>query len=537
MKVAGRSDVVAFVVEAVVVIVCYVAAARFGLGVDAAAGFATLVWPPSGIALAAVMLRGPRLLPAVWLGALIVNLEVGASWSVAPSIATGNAAEALAGWWVLRRVAGFSPSLVRVGDVLIFAATVLAAAGLSASVGVGVLFGASVVGVESFSEVWRSWWLGDAIGALVVAPALMTALTAPTGWWRSRDAAVVVGAAIVAGLVAFAVARTGRPYLVFPVLLFAAITRRQQGASLAIFAVAVGNLWALARVTELGEPELRLALVELQLFMAFTSVTFLATGALSAESQRRLNDGDAARRAAEDASARKTDLLRAVSHELRTPIAALRLQLERIKLTDDDDGRAALLARMSVQTRRLHTLIEGLLAQGRIQTGRMALSRSDVDVTQIVVAAVDEAMPQAETAGLQLRCDLPGAVVVSTDAALLRLVLANLVANAIKFTDKGSVVVAVRGDDAWCSISVQDTGRGIARAEQGRIFEPFEQLGGVAHGVAGVGLGLSLARDLVKLLGGSIVLESEPGHGSTFTVHLPFTRTAQAPAQTGSPDG
>ncbi len=512
------------IVEGVALVAVYVAAARVGLRLDAVGGFATVVWPPTGLAIAALVLRGPRLWPAVWIGAFVANVVSAAHVGVVAGIATGNTLEALAAWALLRRMPEFNSNLGTVKSVVQLAVSALGATAVSASIGVGCVVGFDLVDGVTTAEIWRSWWLGDVLGALVVTPLLLTWLAPLPDPPPLHEVAFAAAAVVVGSAVAFGSTNGARPYMLFPLLLIPTVRFGPRGATLAIFftsAVAVA-----ATTAGMGPffvaGQLRNRLTELQVFMAFTSVTFLVTGALAAESRRRRQEGDAAREEAERASARKTDLLRAVSHELRTPIAALRLQLERMKITDDENDKASLLARMSVQTRRLQTLIEALLAQGRLQSGKLPVQRADIDVTQIVVAAVEEFMPQAEANGLALVCKLGGPALVSTDPQLLRLVLANLIGNAVKYTSEGSVTVLVRTVADAVVVDVKDTGPGIAPADQQRIFEPFEQLAGT-KGVVGVGLGLSLARDLTRALGGRLELQSAVGAGSTFSVFLPTT--------------
>src|SRR5439155_2510273 len=156
----------------------YAGAARTGLMLDAIAGFATLVWAPTGIALAALLLFGYRLWPAVFVGAFAVNLWTGAPMLAALGIAVGNTLEAVAGAFALRRIPGFRLALDRLEDV---ASLIVVAAGvcttISASIGVASLALAGTIGPSQISVTWRAWWLGDFVGALVVAPFLLVLLS------------------------------------------------------------------------------------------------------------------------------------------------------------------------------------------------------------------------------------------------------------------------------------------------------------------------------------------------------------------------
>src|SRR3954465_5363035 len=153
-----------------VLFVAYFVTARLGLLLGAVAGFATLVWPPTGISLAALYFFGLRLWPGVLIGALCVNLAVGAPAPVALAIASGNTLEAIAGAWLLRR-AGFEPKLDRIADVvwLILAAGIGSTA-VSAVIGASSLRLGGIVSSDGFGHALRAWWIGDMLGDLEVAP-------------------------------------------------------------------------------------------------------------------------------------------------------------------------------------------------------------------------------------------------------------------------------------------------------------------------------------------------------------------------------
>jgi PAS domain S-box-containing protein len=241
-----------------------------------------------------------------------------------------------------------------------------------------------------------------------------------------------------------------------------------------------------------------------------------------------------AREQADRASAQKTELLRLVSHELRTPLSAILLQVDRLRrdAADLSPAHRDAVARMRSATQRLTGLVESLLEFARMETGRVTLEPGLLDPARLAGEALEELRPRAEAKGLEVRGPPPGSVPhLETDARLLRLVLLNLISNAIKFTDAGTVTVSIATAGGEHAIAVQDTGRGIAPADHGRIFEPFEQLEELARKhTPGVGLGLALVREMVSSLGGRIALESRVGAGSTFTVVLP-TRRPHADAE------
>jgi PAS domain S-box-containing protein len=255
--------------------------------------------------------------------------------------------------------------------------------------------------------------------------------------------------------------------------------------------------------------------------------------ALAAEVAARKRELEAAlevtRRAqeeAERASAVKTNFLRLVSHELRTPLTTLHLQLQR--LTRDAEHplpqhQREILRRVSLAATRLTGLVEALLHEAQIASGRLAVEVEDVDLEALVGKVLEQHRPQADDKGLALRLRTRGHVPwVQTEPRFLGIILSNLVGNAVKYTPAGSVQVAVesRGEDL--RVSVTDSGPGIAAEDQARLFEPFERGTRAAEQfVPGLGLGLAVVRDLAAAIGARVELSSSPGAGSTFTVVLP----------------
>ncbi len=241
-----------------------------------------------------------------------------------------------------------------------------------------------------------------------------------------------------------------------------------------------------------------------------------------------------AREEAERASAQKTSLMHLVSHELRTPLSSLLLQLERLRrdAASLTPQHAHVVSRMRGSTLRLVDLVESLLEFERIESGRFLAAVEPVDLGGVAAEVIEEVRPQAEQKCLALELSAPADLpLLESDPRLVRVVLLNLVSNGLKFTSAGGVTVALAAGGGAHRVTVRDTGRGISAEDQGRIFEPFEQLEALARKhTPGIGLGLTLVREVVQALGGEISVESAPGEGSAFTVSLPSRATAPAPA-------
>ena len=239
-----------------------------------------------------------------------------------------------------------------------------------------------------------------------------------------------------------------------------------------------------------------------------------------------------------NASRFKTEFVATMSHELRTPLSAIIGAAELLGASQLDAR-----ARITVQTiaeaaEGLFALINSVLDFSKIEAGKMDLHPSVFDVKFVVNAAADVVAQSARAKGLTLDVSVdPGLPAVSGDRDLLRQILLNFLANAVKFTDAGTVAVrAVVGDASAEPITiefeVQDSGIGIEPDVVLRLFEPFAQADRSAtRKFGGTGLGLSISKRLVELMGGKIGVRSEPGAGSTFWFSVPFARAGVTDAR------
>ena len=271
----------------------YVAAGRVGLSLAFLSEQITTVWAPTGIALAALLLGGMRFWPAIWLGALITNAAADApTWAV-PVIATGNTLEAVVATWILRRrVPGFDTQLHRVADVTAFVVIAVALCTMiSATIGVTVL---SVAGVEPwnrFAVLWFEWWFGDALGAALVAPAILTSLD--QRWSQpfvSRAGAFTAAGATLTYVVFGGSLGPGThrlEFLVFPVLVVAAVVGGPAITALTTLSTSIVALWL--TVNSLGPfagTDAHLSLVLLQVFMGVLGITAMLLAAATSEGRR-----------------------------------------------------------------------------------------------------------------------------------------------------------------------------------------------------------------------------------------------------------
>jgi signal transduction histidine kinase len=223
----------------------------------------------------------------------------------------------------------------------------------------------------------------------------------------------------------------------------------------------------------------------------------------------------------------KTTLLGLVGHELTTPLQTIQLNVEALDRRVDAPAteRVDRQHRMLRASRQLGDLIETLLVYARIDAGRLVVEEEAFDLAAVAAEAVDDLESLARAKRLELGIGVGSEVEgieVRSDPKLVRLILTNLIANAIKYTDAGTITVDVATDSAGARVSVRDTGRGIPEKDQQRIFDAFTQVEPMHHHhLPGVGLGLALVKEMSDALGAQIAVLSKVGEGSTFTFSLP----------------
>jgi signal transduction histidine kinase/putative methionine-R-sulfoxide reductase with GAF domain/HAMP domain-containing protein len=258
--------------------------------------------------------------------------------------------------------------------------------------------------------------------------------------------------------------------------------------------------------------------------------TFASQSALAIQNARLFREIEEKSRELELASRHKSQFLANMSHELRTPLNAVlgyaELMVDGI-YGEVPEKALGVLARVQANGRHLLGLINDVLDLSKIEAGQLSLAIVPYSWRTIVEAVVASTESLARTKGLNLTSEIAANLPDGTgDERRLTQVLLNIVGNAIKFTDKGSVVIRATADAAQFAISVSDTGPGISEADQHRIFEEFQQVDSSdTKRQGGTGLGLAISRKIVHLHGGTITVSSAVGQGSTFRVVVPVTVT------------
>jgi len=236
------------------------------------------------------------------------------------------------------------------------------------------------------------------------------------------------------------------------------------------------------------------------------------------------------------ASQHKSQFLANMSHELRTPLNAILGYTELILdgiYGETPEKAQTVLKRVESNGRHLLGLINDVLDLSKIEAGQLTLSLTDYSMKDVLYSVYSAVEPLANEKSLSFKIDAPGELPKGHgDERRLTQVILNLVGNAIKFTDQGDVIIKASASNGTFTVAVKDTGPGISKADQGKIFEEFQQADNSAtKKKGGTGLGLSISRRIVEMHGGRLWVESEVGQGSVFQFTLPVEVPAQAQAK------
>ena len=527
----------------------YVLSARLGLAFDPVSGFATVIWPPTGISLAALLLLGNRVAPGIFIGAFVANFVTGAPPAVALGIAVGNTGEALIGAVLLRRVPGFSVTLERVTSVvgLIVLSAILSTL-VSATVGVVSLYVGGIVQVPHIRDAWRAWWIGDMVGSLLIAPIILvwsSPARARLKVHRLETVALVAVLAMVSALTFFSelphVPAFATPFhqvdLLVAVLLWATIRFGQRGATTAVLYVSATAVVATAiGYGPFAHRNLSEGLLLVQTFMAIVAATCLLFGATIAERRIAIQELSVAKMEAETANQGKSQFLAVMSHELRTPLNAIQGFAELLETGvygPLNEKQTNAVKRIEVNEKDLLAHINQILGFVEAERETAATESRDVLVADAFHAVEPQIAVDVERKHLVVKREIarPG-LAVRADPKGLEQVLGSLLSNASKYTcEGGTITLGADGDGEKVRIWVRDTGIGIRKEEMERVFEPFFQAdSSTTRQFSGVGLGLTIARNLAQRMAGEVTLESEVDKGTTASVVLPAADEAAGEA-------
>ncbi len=401
---------------------------------------------------------------------------------------------------------------------------------------------------SSSSRLLLTW--GGAVSALAIIRQVLCVIYANAGSTPQllrRRLHIVVTVWVLGGLVVGAGALIWFPVLsleeriVFSIAYLAAYTGAvvvslSSPTSSFLFGTGVLGPLAFAWMLNARAPGLMIALILLTMLIYVREASGDAYDAIRAAIRSKLREEELVRRMEqhgvelETAMRAKSQFLAAASHDLRQPVTSMNLLLSALFASRDAQAVRSVAAKFEAPLRALEEILSSLLEVSRLEAGIIEVHRRTCAPDEIIGPVVAEFKPRAVGRRLNLRATHED-VELFTDPELVRRILRNLVDNAIKFTDEGSIQIDLRAEGSAMLLAVTDSGRGIPKEIQGRVFDDYFQ-GDNPHRdrAQGLGLGLSIVRRLVGLLGGEAKLTSAAGHGSRFDLRLP---NAIAPYQAG----
>jgi signal transduction histidine kinase len=511
----------------------YYGAARLGLVLSFQQTNASPVWPPSGIAVAAVLLRGCRVWPGILLGAFLANVVVflanraaagGPIVAISCCIGIGNTLEAVSAASLLGCLVKGREPLARSADVFRFVGAMLLACPVSCTVGATSLCVGGVATWALYGTLWFTWWLGDVTGILVVTPVLLSWGRPPFfGWGRRHvaEAVVLLVLLAVAGQVVFGGLLSGGgllAYMLIPFIVWAAFQFGQWGVALASLFVSGAAVWGTIQgFGPFANEGLHEALLLLQAFVGTVTVTGLVLAAVLTELHRARDDlaGHAAQ--LEAANKELEAFSYSVSHDLRAPLRAIdgfsRIVLEDYAAQLPSEGQRYLQL-VRGNTRQMGQLVDDLLTFSRLS--RQPLSRQPVDPVDLVSRCLQDLQGERDGRHVEVSVvDLPAA---QADPAMLKQVWVNLLGNALKFTRRRPVAVievGCRPAEAGPVYFVKDNGTGFDMRYAHKLFGVFQRLHR-AEDYEGTGVGLALVQRIVHRHGGRVWAEAEVDKGAAF---------------------
>ncbi len=504
---------------------------------------ASPVWPPTGIALAALLVLGFRVWPALFVGAFLVNLTTLGNILTSLGIASGNTLEALCGAWLVNRFASGARVFDRPQDVFKFALAALISTTVSPTFGVSSLAVDSFAQWSSYWPIWLTWWLGDASGVLIVAPLLLLwSVPATQRKWNQKQVLevsvlllllVVLAETVFGGWLPISARNYPISFICGPIVIWTAFRFTPRETATGIFilsAIAIwGTLHGFGPFILQSENQ---SLLMLQSWTAALTITAMAIAAAITERNRTQVALEQQKDAVEAANRTKDNFLAMLSHELRTPLTPVMAALD----TLEADGSRSSGAKNSLAMIRRNVelesqLIDDLLDLTRIAKDKLQLRFGPLDSHEVINNVVEICRPQAQARNLTLQLNLrAGTHYVLGDAAKYQQIVWNLLKNAVKFTaENGEITISSSNPEPQLlAIAVHDTGIGIEPEVMNRIFDPFEQgERAFQRRYGGLGLGLAISKSLAQAHGGTLIARSE-GHdqGSTFILTM---KTVPAP--------
>ena len=397
--------------------IIYLIAGKIGLHLASLHASASPVWPPAGIALAAILLLGYRAWPAIFVGAFLVNLTTAGDIATSVAIATGNTLEAIAGAWLVNRFAGGKNVFDRPQGVFKFALAAAISAVLSPVFGVTSLALDGFADWTNYGAIWVTWWLGDVTGDLIFTPLVLLWGIRWKLTWKKEEAVEVgvllllltlLSAVVFGGWLEISAKNYPIAFICGPIVIWTAFRFTQRETATGIFILSVIAVWGTVRgVGPFAGQSENQSLLTVQSWTAVLAITAMALSAGMAERRRIEEKLQQQKSIVEAANRTKDHFLAMLSHELRTPLTPVISALDSLETeasqTQDTKASLAMIRRnIELETQ----LIDDLLDFTRIARDKMQLRFAPIDAHQAVSNVVEICRAEARSKKLNVHLNL-----------------------------------------------------------------------------------------------------------------------------------